>query len=565
MNIELLKSFTILYVEDETTLRNDVYQNLSPFVKEVITAVDGAEGLELYMQNRSKLDLVITDILMPNMSGIEMVDEIRKVDVEIPVIYTTAFNDSDYMKQTIEQSIVGYIIKPIDIEQLFKAIEKASLKIENDRLKSQLLDMNKKLEKIVEHKTAELVLKNQELNKQLHTDGLTSLPNRRSLIKDIEKLESPIILLIDIDSFKSINDLYGESIGNEVLKSCAETIKEFSKKYNYDAYRLGADVFAILKDDNCAHDTCISNVLSLKEAISGNQIKISGYDISLGIDITVGISKEKEDIVAKAHMALTKAKEEKLSYLIYKEEYDTQKEYQNDIKWTTIIKEAIESDNVIGYYQPIVDVNSKVVKYECLMRIVHNNEVFTPFYFLDIAKKIKFYPDLTKIIIDTAFKTIKKNKCHININLSIQDIINKDIIDLIIRKLENETIAHFITFELLESESITDYERVISFINVVKSFGCKIAIDDFGSGYSNFSYLLRFKPDYIKIDGSLVKNIHTDKNSLLITKTINDFAHGLGMKTVAEYVHCKEIFELLIDMGVDEYQGFYFSEPKKDV
>jgi len=254
-----------------------------------------------------------------------------------------------------------------------------------------------------------------------------------------------------------------------------------------------------------------------------------------------------------------------LSYLIYEEKYDTQKEYQNDIKWTKILKESIETNNVVGYYQPIVDVNSKVVKYECLMRIIHDNQVYTPYYFLEIAKKVKFYPDLTKIIIDTAFKTIRKHRCRININLSIQDIINKDIINIIIEELEKDTIAHFVTFELLESESITDYERVISFINVVKSFGCKIAIDDFGSGYSNFSYLLRFKPDYIKIDGSLVKNIHTDKNSLLVTKTINDFAHSLGMKTVAEYVHCKEIFDLLTDIGVDEYQGFYMYEPLEDV
>jgi len=131
--------------------------------------------------------------------------------------------------------------------------------------------------------------------------------------------------------------------------------------------------------------------------------------------------------------------------------------------------------------------------------------------------------------------------------------------------LSKDNIAHLITFEILESESITDYEKVISFINIVRKLGSKIAIDDFGSGYSNFSYLLRLKPDYIKIDGSLVKNIHKDKNSYLITKTINDFAHSLGMKTVAEFVHCEEVFKLLQDMGVDEYQGFYFSEPLENI
>ena len=195
------------------------------------------------------------------------------------------------------------------------------------------------------------------------------------------------------------------------------------------------------------------------------------------------------------------------------------------------------------------------------MRIVEDDKVHSPFLFLDIAKKVKFYPQLAKIIINRAFNKAKESRNVVNINLSIQDIVNKDIVKMIEERLSKDDFAHLITFELLESESITDYEKVISFISIVKSFGCKIAIDDFGSGYSNFGYLLRLKPDYIKIDGSLVKNIHRDVNALLITKTINDFAHSLGMKTVAEYVHCKEVFELLQDIGVDEYQGFYFSEP----
>jgi EAL domain-containing protein (putative c-di-GMP-specific phosphodiesterase class I) len=147
--------------------------------------------------------------------------------------------------------------------------------------------------------------------------------------------------------------------------------------------------------------------------------------------------------------------------------------------------------------------------------------------------------------------------------VSIEDIVNSEFIDFLEHDLISKKIAHLITFELLESESITDYKKVISFIDRVKKLGCKIAIDDFGSGYSNFTYLLKLKPDYIKIDGSSVKNIHTDENSYLITKTINDFAHNLGIKTIAEFVHCEEVFTILKELGVDEFQGFYFSEPTK--
>ena len=565
MNLELLKTFTILYVEDEDALRDDVYQNISPFVKEVITANDGLEGLKLYRENRNRLDLIVTDILMPNMTGLEMVDNIRELDSEIPIIYTTAFNDSDYMKKTIEQSIVSYIVKPIDIELLLKGIEKASLKIENERLKVSLLEMNRELEAKVNQKTKKLLEQNEALNLQLYTDELTSLPNRKSLLKDISAMNNPILSIVDIDSFGTINDLYGEKIGNKVLVNMGNLLNEFSKSVECKAYRIGGDIYALLKNKKFDSNECITNIESLIETVSNHSINLQEYDITLRIVVTIGISKENTDTVEKAHMALMNAKKNKISYLIYENEHNLDKEYQNDIKWTRIIKKAIENENIIAYYQPIIDANKNILKYECLMRLREGDIIHSPYLFLDIAKKVKYYPILAKIIINTAFKKAQKNKSVINVNLSIQDIVNKDIVDMIKNELSKGDFAHLITFEILESESITDYEKVISFINIVKSFGAKIAIDDFGSGYSNFVYLLRLKPDLIKIDGSLVKNIHKDKNSYLITKTINDFAHSLGMKTVAEFVHCEEVFNLLKEIGVDEYQGFYFSEPLEQI
>ncbi len=565
MNLELLKTFTILYVEDEDALREDVCQNISPFVKEVITGVNGVNGLELYMQNRNKLDLIVTDILMPKMNGLEMVDEIRKVDSEIPIIYTTAFNDSEYMKKTIEQSIVSYIIKPIDIELLLKGIEKASLKIENERLKTSLLTMNKELENKVNLKTQKLREKNEMLYMQLHTDELTSLPNRKSLLKDISLAKNPILSIIDLDAFGTINDLYGEKIGNRVLVYMAELFNKFAKETACNVYRMGGDVFALLKDQAFNHSECIGNIKSLIRRVYDYSIDVQEYDITIRVAITVGISREKIDTVEKANMALIQAKKNKVEYLLYDDEHNLDKEYQNDIKWTKIIKKAIENENVAAFYQAIVDSEENIIKHECLIRIKEDEKIHSPYLFLDIAKKVKFYTLLEKIIIKAAFKKAKETQSVININLSIQDIVNRDILEMIESELSKNNIAHLITFEILESESITDYEKVISFINLVKNLGSKIAIDDFGSGYSNFSYLLRLKPDYIKIDGSLVKHIHTNRNALLITKTINDFAHSLGMKTVAEFVHCEEVFKILKEIGVDEYQGFYFSEPLDNI
>ncbi len=565
MNFELLKTVNILYVEDEASLQEDIYQNISPFVKKMFRASNGEEGLALFQQERENIDLIISDILMPKMNGIEMIDAIRKIDLDIPVLYTTAFNDTEYMQKTIEQSIISYILKPIDIELLLKGIEKASFKIENERLKTILKDINQDLEAKVALKTKELQVKNEKLYQQIYTDDTTSLPNRKALLRDIQKMMTPILIIVDIDSFKSINDIYGEHIGNLVLISVASQLKIFIQDKTHQLYRIGADTFALLKDDIVDTLKCEHIALSIIERISENPINIEEYAISIRINVTLGVSNKKIDTLETADMALKKAKTDRLSFLLYKNIYNLDKAYQNDIKWTRIIKKALENNSVTPYYQSIVDKNQNILKYESLMRITEDDTVYSPFLFLDIAKKVKLYPQLEKMMLAKTFKKIKEGNIIMSVNVSIEDIVNIEFINFIENELVALDIAHLIVFELLESESITDYKKVIFFIDKVKDLGCKIAIDDFGSGYSNFAYLLKLKPDYIKIDGSLIKNIHIDKNSLLITKTINDFAHNLGIKTIAEFVHCKEVFEILQSLGVDEFQGFYFSEPKENI
>jgi len=566
MNFELLKNITILYAEDELTLQEDIYQNISPFVKEIIRVSDGEEGLEVYLKHRDKIDVILTDILMPKMNGIEMIDAIRKHDLIIPVIYSTAFSDNEYLRKTIEQSISGYIVKPIDIELLLKAIEKASILVENKRLKASLEDLNIGLEAKIEEKNKELINQNKQLNYQLYTDELTSLKNRKSLLKDVKKVQNPLIVIVDIDAFKSINDLYGEHVGNLVIYAVSTILKAFVKDKGWELYRIGADQFALVKK-NVLFDAqlCKSTVDKIIKEINSKPLNIDNYGILIRVDVTLGISTQTTNLLESADMALKKAKNNRLKYIIYDDACSLDKEYENDVSWTKIIENAIKTNNVILYYQPIVDADENIIKYEALIRIVEDEKLHSPYHFLDIAKKVKFYSELTRIVIDKAFSKAQELQISININLSIEDVINYDLINYIKEQLIEKNISKFITFELLESESIKDYEKVIAFIDTMREMGCKIAIDDFGSGYSNFAYLLKFKPEYLKIDGSLVKNIHIDKNSLLVVKTINSFAHSLGMKTVAEYVHCKDVFLLLKDIGIDTYQGFYFSEPKKDI
>ena len=162
---------------------------------------------------------------------------------------------------------------------------------------------------------------------------------------------------------------------------------------------------------------------------------------------------------------------------------------------------------------------------------------------------------------EKSFKTFENSEFEFNINLSIEDIMNNNVFNFIIETLKNSKASNRVTFELLESEAVQDFTKVERFINEVKRYDAKIAIDDFGSGYSNFSYLIKMKTDYIKIDGSLIENLDVDKQSVIVVETIVDFAKKLGVKTVAEYVHSSVIMDKVKELGIDYSQGFYIDEP----
>jgi len=562
MNYEILKTLTILYVEDELDLQQEVSYNISPFIKEIITKNNGQEAFEFFEKNHQHIDMVITDILMPIKNGIDMVNDIRKINYEIPIIYTTAFNDSEYLLKTVGQSIDAYILKPINVEDLLKGIGKACVKVENERLKIKLLEMNKNLISDVSDKSNELEHKNKELLNQLHTDSLTGLQNRLSLRKDLKECKNPIVAIFDIDEFKGINDLYGIDVGNTVLIKIANIISELSGP-EIKVYRTGSDEFITLQDDKVftlAYEKKVKNIIT---HINTKSLYLEKHNISVYVDVTVGISHDYKSCLEKADIALRQAQASHLSYLMYRDDLNLDSKYKNDIKWTEIIREAVRSKNIVAYFQPIVDRNQNIIKYESLMRIKDKEKVISPFYFLDISKKAKYYSIMMKMMIEQTFQLIKESKKDITINLSIQDIYNQQMVDYIKSELIRLNISKHVIFEITESESIQSYDKIYEFISDVKKLGCRIAIDDFGSGYSNFSYILKLQPDYLKIDGSLIKDIHTNENSFIITKTIAEFAQRLGISTIAEYVHNVEVFEILKKLNIDSYQGFYFSEPKE--
>ncbi len=436
---------------------------------------------------------------------------------------------------------------------VFRNIIKKALHFQDE-----LFDEKEKLKQVTE----ELQYANERLSYQLYIDPLTQLKNRLALEHAIKTMKEPKLVLLDIDCFKDINEFYGAGIGDYILQAMASDLKGFSEEFGVFLYRCGADEFALLEEGTLDVERYEMLAFELVKRFKGKLVDIPSMKDPVEINIAIGFSLDSNEVFEKASMALFEAKKREIDYLCYFNKIEHVTLYAEQIKWSNFIKNALLNDTVTPYYQPIFNRNHEIVKYECLVRILNEREEsIPPGLFLNVSKKVKRYADIEKALIDKSFAHIAGTSKMISINLLARDMSDSNISNFVVERLKHYNVAKQVVFEILEDESIENLERVSIFIDRVKRMGCQIAIDDFGTGYSNFSYLLKLKPDYIKIDGSLIKALDKDANSVAIVSAIITFARKLGIKTIAEYVHNDSVYALCLNLGIDEFQGFYLGEP----
>ena len=430
---------------------------------------------------------------------------------------------------------------------------------------SPILDKDNEIVEFIaiRHNITKLIQHQDELTNMLYVDALTGLQNRNALLKDIETGPELSCTLINIDNFSHINNLYGESFGNKVLIEFSNFLYERIKDdLDSKLYRLSGDEFVIVSTQRETKEVEKQAHLLIKDN-SATPIIIEEQHISLSV--TIGISvQENSQLLTTSNMAIIAARKEFTNIKTYTQELSLNDEYENNLRWIKEIKDAIEDDRITMFYQPIIDNAGKgVKKFETLIRLIDKKgHIVTPHYFLEIAKKAKLYKQLTKIVIRKSFDAFKDNEYDFSINITIEDILDKEITQYIVDTLHKYKISNRVIFEIVESESIEDFDEIEKFITMIKAYGCRISIDDFGTGYSNFEHLMRLQADFIKIDGSIIKEITTDKRSALITSVIVAFAKEMNIQTIGEYVETKEINDKLISLGVDKSQGYYFDEPQ---
>lgn len=406
------------------------------------------------------------------------------------------------------------------------------------------------------------------IRKQLYTDELTGLPNRDALLQKLKGKAKSVILLIDINGFRNINELYGISNGNVILKQFSVFIQTMATENSMMPFRISSDEFIMLKvSDELESEIYFSTFSNtIFEEVKEEKFYLHELNIPIELEVTIGVSYGFDTSLEKADMALKKAQESQQPYLFYSSDIDSKKDTHKVISIKKDLRYALEQENIVAYYQPIVNDAGEVIKYETLVRMIKmiegKKEVISPYFFLELSQKFNLYPAISKTIISQGFKKAEKIEQSISINLTPSDMMDKLMQSFIFEKLGRCRHPEKIIFEITENENISDYSFIINFVEKVHDYGAKIAIDDFGSGYSNYSHVFILKPDYLKIDGSLIKNLTDNKESQIFVKTIVMLAQQLGVKTIAEYVHSEEVYNIAKSYGVDEFQGYYFGEPK---
>lgn len=572
------KNVRILYVEDDEVTRKYTHSILSEFFDCVDVASDGQSAYDMFFDaeiaiphlglpqetHTQRYNLVITDIKMPKMDGIALISKIRKICKETAIIVTSAHNDLEYLIETIRLGVDGYILKPIELDQLLDSLAST---VETILLKDEHRAYTSSLKQTIE-------LQQSALDEQLHTDALTKLSNKNTLdniLSQIQPIEVPSLFLINIDNFKNYNKLYGIEVGNQILKEFAHHLKDVASSLCYDVFRISSNEFVMLRLDNQLDPEHIyEDITQTLEVLNGIELKIPDLNEKILVNISMGVTFDQENLFNKAFTALDFAKQMGKSFVVYTSNLDETESLANDFYWQDVIADTLDKDNVVPFFQPICNKDGHIDKYEALIRIktkdkLEQEQYVSPYYFLDIARRTRQYDSLSHKMIEKVLEmAVAHPTITFSINFSFRDMLNKEIRDMIrasMVTMQEEKRAINLVFEVVESEKVTDYNTIKNFLKYIKYEDGPIAIDDFGTGYSNFSHIMEMNPAYLKIDGSLIKCIDTDEKTLKLVKGIVSFAKALHIKTIAEYVHNKVIFDLLVDIGVDEFQGYYIGEP----
>ena len=414
-------------------------------------------------------------------------------------------------------------------------------------------------------------------------DHLTGLYNRRRFQEELEQLirkfersqEKFALLFFDLDEFKLINDTFGHRAGDSVLIRIGG---ELSTLIRSDVFlsRLGGDEFGLLTPINIEADAetlanrIVQAISSLPFRFEGNNLRIT---TSIGIATYPRHGNNMEDLVAKADTAMYAAKiRGKNTSRMFEDSMLDSSSITKHLTWNERIIDALDNDKFVLHYQAVKNIQlDEISHYEMLIRMVdvkHPDKLIMPGNFIPVAEKSGKILKIDQWVVNQAILLLAKNKNipSLAVNVSGRSLDEPTLAHNIARLLEKHKVsAQRLIIELTETAAVSDLADAQRFIEQMHRTGCKVYLDDFGAGFSTFSYLKHIDADSLKFDGQFIVNLSNDHENQIFVKSMVSIAKGLGKKTVAEFVEDADTLALLKEYGVDMAQGYFIHKPSPEM
>jgi len=411
-------------------------------------------------------------------------------------------------------------------------------------------------------------------------DSLTNLINRRRFQEELDKRiayalryhEQGALLFIDLDQFKYINDSYGHQYGDEFLVDISRRLHLGLRKTDILG-RLGGDEFGIIipHTDNIQAQQVAQGLLeTLREQTYNFNGTIHHASASIGIVMFPQQGHVTNDLLAKADSAMYSAKNEgRAKFHLFNEADNELWNMQNKIHWEDRIRWALANDRFVLHFQPVARLSDlTVTHYEVLLRMIsQENELIPPNAFLETAERFGMISEIDRWVLKNAIRAQADLKAQgrqvsLAINISGRHFGSDDIYTLVKQYIQEfgADPSSFI-FEVTETEAVENLTNARKFIEKLQKIGCRFALDDFGIGFSSFHYLRNLPVNFVKIDGSFVRNLHINNEDRVFIKAMVDLANGLNITCIAEFVENQEIVNILRELGVHSGQGYYLARP----
>lgn len=590
------KKSTILIVDDEPvniTLLNEI---LSKLEHKILVANNADKALKLVRQELP--DLVLLDIYMPGMSGIEACRQIRSDPslTHIPVLFLTS--SSTDIEEAFLSGGVDYILKPFKDHELIARVNThlklANLRASLELANRELAQMNASLEDKVKLRTKDLVASNASLRKEINErrhlqdrveylskyDFVTRMFNRASMEEFLDKhlLEitaqnqeqfRSFLLYLDIDQFKVINDTCGHIAGDELLRELAELIKASLENIDILA-RMGGDEFAI-KFNQTENQPADRKAQKLKKIIEDFHFDWEGETFQVGVSMgLVEIDDGFDGVDHLVSIAERTCYESKMkgggeisTFKLTKVKIERSKQ---QMRWIPRIQQAIANNDFFLCGQYINRVGSaQQNKIEVLIRLdTPENHFLPPGHFIPVAEKYHMISFIDKWVLENVLKQkqLIQMGYQFSINLSGESINKDSFVDFVEQAISEADISgRQICFEITETSAISNIASTLHFMERIAKLGCEFSLDDFGTGTSSYEYLKKLPIQYLKIDGIFVRNLENEKINRMMVDSITQISKEMGIKVIAECVENEASFQCVKAMGVDYVQGFHFHKP----